>query len=201
MKISYALLVSALACAAYAAPVEPGESFSAPLVGFFTESESEVPRLTSGDVRGPCVMQTFKRTPSRRGSTATEDTEVATGPVRSRFSPTLSVPFSCDILTRLRGGLGGPAGWRCYGWGWRRRCWRCPYGRCGGGGWGGGYGGGDGHHKRDVAATATDDKEAGAANAAAEEPVETDEMVEEPHDLAAECESSLRLWNSLQSRD
>ena len=78
----------------------------------------------------------------------------------------------------------GSAGWRCYGWGWRRRCWRCPYGLCGGGGYG------DGHHKRDVATATTDDKKAVENEAgAAAEPVETDEMVEEPHDMAAECTS------------
>lgn len=56
MKISYALLVSALACVAYAAPVEAGEPLflpSLPLLlrlGFRHRVE---PRLTS-DVLGPC---------------------------------------------------------------------------------------------------------------------------------------------------
>lgn len=118
----------------------------------------------------------------------TEDTEAATGPVRSRFRSDCERDslFSCAHTDSSARCCLGSAGWRCYGWGWRRRCWRCPYGRGGGGGYGGGYG--DGHlNKRDVA----DDKKAVDNEAgAAAEPVETDEMVEEPHDMAAECAST-----------
>lgn len=68
-------------------------------------------------------------------------------------------------------------GWRCYGWGWRRRCWRCPYGRCGP--YYGGGGGGGPLNKRDVA----DDKTAEAVDASADEPAE---VTEDPADNTVE---------------
>ncbi|GAA5979418.1 hypothetical protein JCM10908_002917 [Rhodotorula pacifica] len=77
------------------------------------------------------------------------------------------------------GGGGYYPGWRCYGWGWRRRCWRCYHGRCYGGGYGDGYGGGYGPPltKRDAVASTAADDEGKVATEAAAEPVE---IVEEP---------------------
>ncbi|GAA5979414.1 hypothetical protein JCM10908_002915 [Rhodotorula pacifica] len=77
------------------------------------------------------------------------------------------------------GGGGYYPGWRCYGWGWRRRCWRCYHGRCYGGGYGDGYGGGYGPPltKRDAVASTAADDEGKVATEAAAEPVE---IAEEP---------------------
>ncbi|GAA5865810.1 hypothetical protein JCM3774_003104 [Rhodotorula dairenensis] len=108
--------------------------------------------------------------------------------VSALASAAYAAPVEADVqendvtAEQQYGGGGWYPGWRCYGWGWRRRCWRCPYGRCYDGG--GGYGGG-GYllNKRDVADSTKEKADDAAAEELANEPVE---MAEEPADNTVE---------------